>query len=109
MAEGSWTQGGRPVVVIAADAGFNEQDHPRAENGQFGSGGGGSSSGAKGPTPRAPGKSLAQIHRDKADRYREEYEQAQFDGNKKAAEAAYAKFKDSDEQARYYANLPHPK
>ena len=32
-----------------ADAGFNEGDHPRASNGQFGSGGGGSGSGASKP------------------------------------------------------------
>ena len=38
-----------------ADAAFNEGDHPRASNGQFGSGGGGSGSGASKPKPKSSG------------------------------------------------------
>lgn len=38
------------VLPFALDALFNESDHPRANNGQFGSGGGGSSSAAPGPS-----------------------------------------------------------
>jgi hypothetical protein len=37
------------IEQTLTDAGFNEGDHPRASNGQFGSGGGGSGSGASKP------------------------------------------------------------
>lgn len=40
------------TVPLAGDANFNEDDHPRAENGQFGSGG----AGAPSPAPAAGGK-----------------------------------------------------
>jgi hypothetical protein len=48
------------IAKTVEDANFNESDHPRAENGKFGSGGGGSSGAEKTKTSKASATSKIQ-------------------------------------------------
>lgn len=72
---------------LVGDAGFNESDHPRANNGQFGSGGGGevSSSGKSGNTGGAPGMMGSQHS------YNIGFEHAKSGGSAKALQAKMEK------------------